>query len=78
MWARATPPFLIQQGMVDDIVSEDQSVVLADRLREADVPVQLTLVHRGPHGLGSTDESPDSTQLADQVTDFFVRALRHG
>jgi acetyl esterase/lipase len=69
------PPFLIQQGTADRIVPEEQSVALADRLRADGVHVELTLVERGPHGLGAPDESPDAAQLADQVTDFFVRTL---
>lgn len=72
------PPFLIQQGTVDRIVPEKQSVALANGLRQAGDAVELTLVDRGGHGLGSPDESPDPAQLAGQVTAFFVRTLRQG
>jgi acetyl esterase/lipase len=69
------PPFLIQQGTADHIVPASQSLLLADRLRAAGVPVQLTLVTGGNHGLGAAGESPDATRLDVELADFFVRTL---
>lgn len=76
--APGDPAFLVQQGTIDRIVPQEQSVALAHDLRHAGDPVELTLVDRGGHGLGSPEESPDALQLADQVTAFFARTLGRG
>ncbi len=52
-WA---PPFLVQHGTADWVVPFDQSELLAARLREAGVPVELEAVHGAGHIFDGHDD----------------------
>jgi acetyl esterase/lipase len=64
------PPFLILQGTDDQVVPPGQSGALAERLRVAQVPVDLVWVDGGRHGLQTPGESPSPTTLDAKVTAF--------
>jgi acetyl esterase/lipase len=69
------PPFLILQGTDDQVVPEDQSVRFAAQLRAAGVPVELTMVDGGRHGLETPGEEPAPPAIATMITAYLVRTL---
>lgn len=66
----AAPPFLIVHGDQDPLVPFHQSILLAEALRKAGVPVQLYPVAGAGHG-GFTDPQVDTLTRA-----FLARHLR--
>jgi acetyl esterase/lipase len=73
--ASGDPPFLILQGTDDAVVPVSQSEILAQRLREARVPVDLVLVERGRHGLATPGEDPSAGEISQLITSFLARTL---
>jgi acetyl esterase/lipase len=69
------PPFLIVHGTADDQVPIEQSLELADRLRAAGVPVTLTTVRDGPHGLTNLAERPSPAQVVSEIGAFFAAVM---
>jgi acetyl esterase/lipase len=63
------PPFLIMHGDQDPLVPINQSELLHEALRKADVPVTFYIVKGAGHGFGG----PDNEQ---QVHDFFAKHLK--
>jgi acetyl esterase/lipase len=70
------PPFLILQGDADTTVPLSQSQEFYDKLTAAGVSAQLVIVHGGPHGLGSPNESPSRAELTNMIVQFFEAHLK--
>lgn len=74
------PPFFIAHREKDPIVSTAQSVVFADALRKAGVPVELVIVKNGDHGLGPVPggpaANPDMNTYCARVVAFFDKYLK--
>ena len=66
------PPFLIQHGDANPLVTSEQSEILRDALKTANVPVEMTTFHGAGHG-GPAFQSAEN--LA-KVAAFFKRVLR--
>jgi acetyl esterase/lipase len=63
------PPFFLQHGSADTWVPCDQSVRLAERLREGGIPVELEIVPGADHFF---DGSPDVEAIFDRAVDFLL------
>ena len=70
--APGLPPFLIQHGENDDLVPVEQSLLLADALRGADV--SLDILAGAPHG-GPAFETPENMR---RVLVFLHRTIGEG
>jgi len=66
------PPFLIMHGKADQTVPPQQSIILAEALRKAGVPVDLVLVDGMGHGAGGFT-TPANLK---QVIEFFDKHLK--
>jgi dipeptidyl aminopeptidase/acylaminoacyl peptidase len=70
--SKTTAPFLIFQGTTDTDVPTAQAQELADKLKQAGVPVRLVKVQDG-----HTFQTPEARkQLALETRDFFSQFLR--
>lgn len=70
------PPFLILQGDADTTVPLSQSQEFYNKLTAAGVPAQLVIVHGGPHGLNSPNETPSRSELTQMIVNFFNQHLK--
>lgn len=70
------PPFLILQGDADQTVPLSQSEEFYDKLTAAGVEARLVIVHDGPHGLGSPNETPSRAVLTKMIVQFFEEHLK--
>jgi dipeptidyl aminopeptidase/acylaminoacyl peptidase len=71
--AAGDPPFIIQQGTLDQMVFPDQSEELVDALQLAAVTYQLVWVQNAGHGFVSQNGlpiSPSLSQIANQDVSF--------
>jgi acetyl esterase/lipase len=68
------PPFLIVHGDRDKVVPLNQSELLAEALRQQDVPVTLRVIEGGAHG-GPGFRKPEVRRM---VEDFFEVNLKPG
>jgi acetyl esterase/lipase len=69
------PPFLIMHGERDQSVPYNQSELLYDALKKADVEATLYCVRGGGHGFGgATEDSPQD--LFDMAARFFDKHLK--
>jgi len=66
------PPFLIEHGLLDCLVSYKQSVDLDTALRAGGVASQLILIPNGDHGGKAFDE----TRYVQAIDDFLDANLR--
>jgi dipeptidyl aminopeptidase/acylaminoacyl peptidase len=69
----ARTPTLIGHGLVDDRVHPEQSIELYNALRLQDVPVELVLYPREPHGLRERAHQLDYMR---RITDWMDRYLQ--
>jgi acetyl esterase/lipase len=72
------PPFLIVHGDRDQTVPLRQSQILADRLKEAGVDVNLVVVKNGQHGQWGPTAEPDTRAINEMVSAFFEKHLKNG
>ncbi len=63
----AAPPMLLLQGTKDPLVTFQQAVLLRDRLKAADVEVELVPLEGAGHGFGGQD-----LQKAEQAANAFL------
>ena len=66
------PPFLLQHGEVDTWVPHDQSVRLADALRDAGAPVEFESVPGADHFFGGATDA-EVEAIFGRALDFLVR-----
>lgn len=66
------PPFLIQHGDADPLVTIEQSELLRDALKKAGVPVEMTTFHGAGHGGPAFQTAENLSKIAA----FFERVLR--
>jgi acetyl esterase/lipase len=69
------PPFLIIQGLDDQVVPASQSMDFANRLRSVGVPVDLVLVHGGQHGLETPGQTPSPSDISSLITSYLEKLL---
>ena len=74
--APGAPPFLILHGRQDSDMPVRHSLVLADRLRSAGVPVTLVIVDGGRHGLATPSQRPSPEEVTSLVAHFLAGTLR--
>ncbi len=68
------PPFLIVQGDQDPLVPDQQSRLLAEKLKEAGTPHELVIVPGAGHGFMGTQAKTEF----QRVRDFFKKQLKVG
>lgn len=72
------PPFLILHGDRDEVVPLEQSQILYNKLKAADVPVEIVVVKNAGHGFIPVggDIQPSMLELVQMVVDFFDKYLK--
>ena len=70
------PPFLIAHGDKDPLVPYNQSVLLYDALKKAEVDVEFITVKGGGHGGWNEKTQPTNREILDRVTVFFEEHLK--
>jgi acetyl esterase/lipase len=67
-----SPPTFLWHTAEDTTVPAAQSILMADALTRAQVPVALHIFPRGRHGLGLASESRLAGQWPDLLRDWLV------
>jgi acetyl esterase/lipase len=67
---KETPPAFLVHTMTDPSVPVENSLALVGALRKADVPFELHLYERGPHGFALGGKDPILTTWPDRLADW--------
>ena len=72
------PPFLLIHGERDELVPYEQSLLMHDRLVQANVPVQLVIVQRAGHSLTAPDgtATPTFDEINQTILNFLAQYLK--
>ena len=70
-----TPPVFLWHTSADAGVNVKNSLIFAERLRDAKIPFELHVFPKGPHGLGLAPDYPDVSKWAGLAADWVRREI---